>query len=244
MRSARSKTVTRWPARFSCSAAASPAGPEPTTATFLPVRVDRRRRHHPALVEGAIDDRDLDGLDRHRVVVDPEHARALARRRAQAAGELREVVGGVQAVDRVPPVIAVDEVVPVRDDVAERAALVAERDAAVHAPSRLLLQLVAREGEVDLLPVAQALVDRSGRPLLALDLEEAGDLAHGVLPAGGAHQLGEGRLAAFGAGLRLGRQHPLVVLRHHPDEPRLDVDPVVEDAAGVGRGRVARRGGG
>ena len=39
MRSARSKTVTRWPARFSCSAAASPAGPEPTTATFLPVRV-------------------------------------------------------------------------------------------------------------------------------------------------------------------------------------------------------------
>ena len=40
MRSERSKTVTRCPARFSCSAAASPAGPEPTTATFLPVRAD------------------------------------------------------------------------------------------------------------------------------------------------------------------------------------------------------------
>ncbi len=37
MRSARSKTVTSWPARVSCWAAASPAGPEPTTATFLPV---------------------------------------------------------------------------------------------------------------------------------------------------------------------------------------------------------------
>ena len=37
MRSARSKTVTSWPARVSCWAAARPAGPEPTTATDLPV---------------------------------------------------------------------------------------------------------------------------------------------------------------------------------------------------------------
>ena len=37
-RSSRSKTVTEWPRRLSWSAAASPAGPEPTTATFLPVR--------------------------------------------------------------------------------------------------------------------------------------------------------------------------------------------------------------
>lgn len=37
MRSARSNTVTVWPARVSCCAAARPAGPEPTTATFLPV---------------------------------------------------------------------------------------------------------------------------------------------------------------------------------------------------------------
>ncbi len=33
-----SKTVTECPARLSCWAAANPAGPEPTTATFLPVR--------------------------------------------------------------------------------------------------------------------------------------------------------------------------------------------------------------
>ena len=37
-RSSRSKTVTAWPARVSCCAAASPAGPDPTTATALPVR--------------------------------------------------------------------------------------------------------------------------------------------------------------------------------------------------------------
>ena len=38
MRSARSNTTTEWPARVSCCAAASPAGPEPTTATLRPVR--------------------------------------------------------------------------------------------------------------------------------------------------------------------------------------------------------------
>jgi hypothetical protein len=37
-RSARSNTVTAWPARFSSAAQAKPAEPEPTTATFLPVR--------------------------------------------------------------------------------------------------------------------------------------------------------------------------------------------------------------
>src|SRR2546427_156606 len=42
MRSAFSKTVTLWPARASCWAAARPAGPEPTTATVLPVRTTGR----------------------------------------------------------------------------------------------------------------------------------------------------------------------------------------------------------
>ena len=37
MRSAFSNSVTLWPARASCWAAAMPAGPEPTTATVLPV---------------------------------------------------------------------------------------------------------------------------------------------------------------------------------------------------------------
>ncbi|MOA07386.1 hypothetical protein D3C78_1270780 [compost metagenome] len=37
MRSLFSNSVTEWPARASCCAHAMPAGPEPTTATFLPV---------------------------------------------------------------------------------------------------------------------------------------------------------------------------------------------------------------
>src|SRR6266545_4635697 len=135
-------------------------------------------RGHPALVEGVLDDADLDLLDGDGVIVDAEHAGALAGRGAEAARELREVVGGMETVDRLAPAVAVDEVVPVGDEVAQRAALMAEGDAAVHAARALLLQLLRLEGQVDLLPVVDPL--RHGTPLwrLALDLEEAGDLAH------------------------------------------------------------------
>ncbi len=96
-----------------------------------------RQRGDPALRPGPVDDLDLDLLDRDRVLVDAEHAGRLARRGAEPPGELGEVVGGVEAVDGLAPVVPVDEVVPVGDEVAERAAVVAERDAAVHAAARL-----------------------------------------------------------------------------------------------------------
>jgi hypothetical protein len=127
-----------WPARASCCAAARPAGPEPTTATFLPVFAAGGAAH-PAFGPGAVDDGVLDALDAHRVVVDVERAGGLAGRRADAAGELGEVVGLVQHLDGVLPVAAVHQVVEVRDDVVDRAAAVAERRAAVHAARALHL---------------------------------------------------------------------------------------------------------
>src|SRR6266849_1772247 len=115
MASSRSKTVTWCPALVSCCAAASPAGPDPTTATV------------------------------NRVRVDAEHAGCLAGGGAQPPGELGEVVRRVQPVGRGRPVGPVDEVVPLGYEVAERAAVVAERDAAVHAARRLPLGPLAGE---------------------------------------------------------------------------------------------------
>ena len=83
---------------------------------------DRGLRLHPALTEPALDDPPLDALDRHGVVVDRQHAGRLARRRADQPRELGEVVRLVQPVQREPPLAAADEVVPLRDQVAERAA--------------------------------------------------------------------------------------------------------------------------
>src|SRR5262249_61449921 len=147
-------------------------------------RASRRLLHaYPAFVERALDDGQLDPLDRHRVVVDPEHARALARRRAETAGPLREVVRRVQAVERLTPVVLVDQVVPVRDDVPERTALVAERDAAVHAPRSLLREVLDRVGQVVLAPVPPPPGDGPRRRVLAVGLWRAGELTHWVLRA-------------------------------------------------------------
>ena len=113
-------------------------------------RSRRRRRCGPSATAGGCgtiqpssqpraDDRELDLLDRDGVaLVDLEHAGGLARRGAEAAGELGEVVRAVQLVERLAEAVAVDEVVPVGDEVAERAAAVAERHAALHAARALL----------------------------------------------------------------------------------------------------------
>ncbi|CAB4696754.1 unannotated protein [freshwater metagenome] len=142
---------------------------------------------HEAGLPRLVDDRDLDVLDGDRVLVDAQHAGRLARRRTEATGELREVVGRVQALDGTLPVVAPDQVVPLRDDVAQRATLVAERDAAVHAPAGLRRddreQRAADPVGVDLVPVADALLDgAAGRDLAAL-LQEALRVSHGAPPS-------------------------------------------------------------
>ena len=158
---------------------------------------------------------DLDLLDGHRVGVDAQHAGRLARRRAQPAGELGEVVRRVQPLDGLLPVVAPDQVVPLRDQVAQRAALVAERDAAVHAAAGLLLQLLRRR---------TARRPRASPGCRTSTGRRSGS-SRGVFrkPLGSAtaHLLHHGldRVAALGACLVLDVQDPAVVDRHDLAEP-------------------------
>ena len=182
MRSARSNTTTSVPGAGELLRGREPRRPRADDGDALAGQRRGRLRRDPALVPRAVDDLDLDLLDRHRIAVDAEHARRFARRRAQPAGELGEVVRRVQALDRVAPVVAVDEVVPVGDEVAERAAVVAERDAAVHAPPGLMAQLVARR------TARTPRASRAGAPAPAdgsashVPLQEPGGLTHGRPP--------------------------------------------------------------
>ena len=113
-----------------------------------------------AVVPGAIDDAHLDLLDRHGGLVDAQHAGGLARRRAEPAGELREVVRRVQPVDGLAPLALPREVVPLRNEVSEGTTAVAEGDTAIHTAAGLALQLGGGLLLVDLLPVLDA--DRHG----------------------------------------------------------------------------------
>ena len=100
---------------------------------------------------------------------------------ADPAREFREIVGRVQVVGRRLPVVVIDQVVPVRDLVIDRAAIVTERDAAIHAARGLTFDvaLLQRDDELVVVPdpVARGLVG----PVLTLDLEKSGDLPHHAL---------------------------------------------------------------
>ncbi len=122
----------------------------------------RRRRLHPALFETLIDDRAFDVLDRDRRARDAEHAGAFARSRTHASREFRKVVRLMQPVERIAPPAAIDEVVPLGDQVPHRAARrhvgdqiarVAERNSAIHAPRPLRAQLALGQMLVELVPI-------------------------------------------------------------------------------------------
>ena len=136
------------------------------------------------------------------VVVQGEHARLLARRGAELAGELGEVVRLVQPRGRLAPAAGADELVPVGYEVAQRAAGVAERHAAAHAPGGLLAHQGrprrAGPGRGDR-GSARATGPVRRRP--AREGDEAARVSHRPAPASAAGRLG-GRPRAAAAGRR------------------------------------------
>ena len=127
---------------------------------------------NPALVPRALNNRALDELDGDGRLIDAEHAGGLARGRADAAGELREVVGRVEAANGRFPAVVVDEIVPVGDEVVDRAAGVAKGHTAVHAACALLALLLFRERLVDFEPVFDALFGIAARGLVRVGFQE------------------------------------------------------------------------
>ena len=139
-----------------------------------------RLRPHPAFREAPVDDRHFDVLDGDRRIGDAEHAGAFAGRRADPAGELGEVVGLVQPIQRLAPMASIDEIVPLGNQVVDRAAVVglAKRDAAVHAAGALLGQVAHVMAGVDFVEVKQP---GGGVPIgrgMALEFHESGWFAH------------------------------------------------------------------
>ena len=117
----------------------------------------RRLGMDPSLVPCALDDAALDEFDGDRRLIDAEHAGSFAGRGTDAAGELGEVVGRVQAANRALPAAVVDEVVPVGDEIVDRATGVAEGNAAVHAAGALLALFLFGKRLINFKPVLHAL---------------------------------------------------------------------------------------
>src|SRR6185436_2045493 len=216
----------------------------------------RRLGDDPALFPAAVDDGVLDVLDGHRRRVDAEHARAFTRCRAHAPGEFRKIVGAMQALERLLPQAAVDEVVPLRDEVVHRAARghardqfagVAERHSAIHAARALLSQALLVHVVVELVPVAHALGRGTIHRQLAQIFYETCWLTHLtihlLLITADARQVARVFLERGHDGLVTRQplvvgaseagEHALVILRNHAQELRQLGRPGREDILGV-----------
>ena len=144
-------------------------------------------RTQPAILPSAVGDRAFDGLDGHRVVVDVQRAGGFARRRTDAAGDLREIVGRVQVARGFFPAALIDQIVPVRDLVVDRTAGRAGRDragavaighAAIHAARGLIARFFLAERDHKFLERLHALGHRLVSTVVAIEFQKTGNLAH------------------------------------------------------------------
>ena len=98
-----------------------------------------RLSNNPAIFEAFVDDGVFDIFDSDRWLSRAKHARTFAGSRTHAAGKFREVIGLVQALERLFPSAVINEVVPLGNQIVNRAAVfgLTERHAAVHAARAL-----------------------------------------------------------------------------------------------------------
>ncbi len=156
-----------------------PRGPRADDRHLLARAVGRPQRPNPSLPKRPLGNLVLDVLDGDRLAVDRQRARGLAGGRAHPAGDLRKIVGRMEVVRRLAPPAPVHQIVELGNAVLHRAARgMAKRDAAVHAPRRLLVQHPRSQGQVDLPPVADALFDRPVAGVHSRILDETRRMCH------------------------------------------------------------------
>ncbi len=138
-------------------------------------------RLNPAHLPGFIHDGALDGLDGHRLISEVEGAGGFTRGRADATSEFRKVVGAVQDFDGFTPVAVIDEVIPVRNDIVHRTAIVAIGDAAIHAARALTSEFFLGKWNDEFLIIPYPVGNQSVASVLTRDFHETRGFAHAKL---------------------------------------------------------------
>ena len=140
-------------------------------------------RNNPTLVPCAINDFDFNLLNSHWVGVNANDTCRFARGGAQSTSEFREVVRGMQTFNRIFPVIAIDKIVPVGNQVAKRAAVITEWNTTIHTATCLTIEFVSIKRFVHLFPVTQAHRHGPMARALALPFQKSGCLTHEPPPS-------------------------------------------------------------
>ena len=115
---------------------------------------------------------------RRLVLHEVEHARLLAEARADAPGELREVVGGGEQLVGEFPIALIQCVVPFRHLVVERTSPVAERHAAIHATACLQLPVARVERLLHLAEIVYSIMYWTVAGIFAFYLQKSSWITH------------------------------------------------------------------
>ena len=120
---------------------------------FLPRAHFWRLRANESFREASIHNALFNLLDGHGRRVDAEHASRFARRGTNASSKFGKIVCRMKLAHRFLPAPVIDEIIPVGNQIVDRAAGMAERDAAIHAARPLRAQFVLGEVLINLEPV-------------------------------------------------------------------------------------------
>ena len=121
---------------------------------------------NPALLESALDNVLFNLLDRDRRRIDTQHTGRFARSGTDSSSKFGKVIGRVQLAHRFLPAPAIHQIIPVGNQIVDRAAGMAEGHAAIHAARALVAQFLLWKLLIDFEPVVHPLGDRAARSVL------------------------------------------------------------------------------
>src|SRR3989338_5604317 len=116
-------------------------------------------RLDPPLFIGAFNNRNFNILDSNGRICDPQNARVFTRSRTHPAGKFWEIICFMQPFDRFFPPFLKDKVVPVGNNIAYRASLLAKGYPAVHTARALGLDRLRGHFFIKFPPMLETLTD-------------------------------------------------------------------------------------